>query len=475
MAQITTSYDVNSGDDSTLAVPVTATQTDGIIISPINRNGTDEAWETLTGCVVEVSQEIEGEKRLEYWGIGGGTVNADFSVTLTAADITRNIPRDGSTLTGTGTGQKFNVGARIRLINFHYNFNKKASVDRANSWSAAQTIANTVKWLFGSANNWIRGDGNDLKFKDANNAETTLSQLTSLSGSDHKVYVSANDTTTGFLNGKLVAGTNISLTENNDGGNETLTIAAFPDFITTPAGTQLTIASGAVTPTRFPHAIESEGAATQDDLVTINNPTAGRIIALYMFDSSHIINLKNGDGNLSIPGGDFTLADPNQLVMFRATGSVWRWLGAAPVPVGTVNVWGTNTAPTGYLLCYGQAISRSTYSNLFDLVGTTFGVGDGSTTFNLPDFRGRLPLGQDDMGGSAANRVTATEADTVGSANGAETTNVSHTHTLSHGAQTSNSGGLNVADRDAGTGGMSANSSPNVMNPYITMNYIIKY
>lgn len=67
--------------------------------------------------------------------------------------------------------------------------------------------------------------GTDMVFKDASNVLTTLSDLTAAAGTDTKARVSANDTTSGFLNGKLVAGNGVSLTENNDGGDETLTIA----------------------------------------------------------------------------------------------------------------------------------------------------------------------------------------------------------------------------------------------------------
>lgn len=56
------------------------------------------------------------------------------------------------------------------------------------------------------------------------------------------------------------------------------------------------------------------------------------------------------------------------------------------VPVGTVLVFAGSTAPTGYLLCDGSAVSRTTYSALFSVIGTTYGVGDGSSTFNLPNF-----------------------------------------------------------------------------------------
>jgi microcystin-dependent protein len=112
-------------------------------------------------------------------------------------------------------------------------------------------------------------------------------------------------------------------------------------------------------------------------------------------------------------------------------------------PTGVILPWaGTEAAvPAGWLMCYGQAVSRATYSALHTLlkdVGGTnaygWGAGDGATTFNMPDFRGRVPIGRDNMGGASANRVVAAAADTLGGTGGAETVTLtsaempSHTH-----------------------------------------------
>ncbi len=101
---------------------------------------------------------------------------------------------------------------------------------------------------------------------------------------------------------------------------------------------------------------------------------------------------------------------------------------AAPqryVPAGTVLPFAGTAAPTGFLLCYGQALSRTDYADLFAAIGTTHGTGDGSTTFNVPDLRGRVAGGRDDMGGTAANRLTTggsgIAGTTLGAAGGAET------------------------------------------------------
>ena len=68
-------------------------------------------------------------------------------------------------------------------------------------------------------------------------------------------------------------------------------------------------------------------------------------------------------------------------------------LQGVSAPVGSITMYGATTPPSGWLLCDGSAYSRSTYGTLFGVIGTGFGAGDGSTTFNVPDMRSRSPLG----------------------------------------------------------------------------------
>jgi microcystin-dependent protein len=155
--------------------------------------------------------------------------------------------------------------------------------------------------------------------------------------------------------------------------------------------------------------------------------------------------------------------------------------------VGEITIWATDTAPTGWLLCYGQTVLRSTaLGTLLVNAGCPFGTGDGSTTVNLPDLRGRMPLGQDDMGGSSANRITAGWADTIGGAGGAETHTLSIPEIPAHHHHTNGYGpvlplgsvyylpyesGTNVdlyATKDAGGG-----QAHNNLQPGLTLNFII--
>lgn len=145
-------------------------------------------------------------------------------------------------------------------------------------------------------------------------------------------------------------------------------------------------------------------------------------------------------------------------------------------------------APNGWLLCYGQAISRTAYAGLFLAIGTAYGVGDGSTTFNLPDLRGRALFGKDDMGGAAANRLTSggggLAGATLGAVGGGETVTLataqmpSHGHTFAANAGsgstwswglTAGASAPNVTTGSQGGGGAHAN-----VPPAMVVNYIIK-
>lgn len=107
---------------------------------------------------------------------------------------------------------------------------------------------------------------------------------------------------------------------------------------------------------------------------------------------------------------------------------------AALVPAGTISQTARATAPSGYLLCDGSAISRTTYSALFSAIGTAYGAGDGSTTFNIPNLKGKVPVGYD---------PAQTEFDALGETGGAKTHTLSanelpsHTHSGTTGGQSS--------------------------------------
>jgi phage-related tail fiber protein len=104
--------------------------------------------------------------------------------------------------------------------------------------------------------------------------------------------------------------------------------------------------------------------------------------------------------------GTFTIASPNSNSNFTLTlPTESGTIGVNSSPAGTVIFYAANTAPTGFLKANGANVSRTTYATLFTAIGTTFGVGDGSTTFGLPDLRGEFIRGWDDGRGIDSGRV----------------------------------------------------------------------
>ncbi len=92
----------------------------------------------------------------------------------------------------------------------------------------------------------------------------------------------------------------------------------------------------------------------------------------------------------------------------------------AIIPTGTIIALATENIPEGWLLCDGREVDREEFAHLFYLMGTTYGKGDGITTFHLPDLRGRVVVGLDNMGAKEAGTIKASWAKTIGGVFGAE-------------------------------------------------------
>ena len=179
---------------------------------------------------------------------------------------------------------------------------------------------------------------------------------------------------------------------------------------------------------------------------------------------------------------------------------------------GDMKIWPTASAPSGWAFCDGTSYTTAAQADLFAVIGYTFG-GSGAN-FNVPDLRGRVIIGKDNMGGASANRITDTEADTLGGVEGAETVTLdsttmpAHTHTASgttvssgthtHEIVTWNDGGGSSGGKVRGAEGSvkpsdytesdgahthtyshttdstgSGNAHANVQ-PYIALNFVIK-
>ena len=173
--------------------------------------------------------------------------------------------------------------------------------------------------------------------------------------------------------------------------------------------------------------------------------------------------------------------------------------GIEGIPTATIVPWSSSSVPTGFLECNGAAVSRSTYSALFAIVGTTYGAGDGASTFNLPDLQDNVAIGKSGTKALAstggANTVAASGTVGGSTANATLTTAqlASHSHplnipgpTFSEPGQTGvnprrgSSFNFNTSNQGSGTGhshNMSATftgSATSVVQPYLTIIYIIK-
>jgi len=216
----------------------------------------------------------------------------------------------------------------------------------------------------------------------------------------------------------------------------------FTDIDLNISGTQaLTVSSSNVTltPTQAKNMIFAV-TGTLTATVTITYPATGGFFI--------VSNLTAGAFNLGVTsagGGTGVIVPQGQRSMLYCDGvNVCFASDAAAVEIGSgMDYWGT-TAPPRWLFPYGQAISRTTYSALFARLGITYGAGDGSTTFNLPDKRDRASWAKGNMGGVSAGRITGLAGGWSGNVLGTAGGQESVTLTLAQIAAHSHSGGTDA-------------------------------
>jgi microcystin-dependent protein len=168
----------------------------------------------------------------------------------------------------------------------------------------------------------------------------------------------------------------------------------------------------------------SIGAAS-GSVITIPNGVTAQVYT----DGTNFYSAQTGSaGNFNVNGNENVLGNLSVGGTLTVTGIT------NIIPTGVIQMWPTVSAPTGFLNCDGSAVSRTTYAALYAVVGTTFGSGDGSTTFNLPNYTNRMPYGT-----------------TIGSTGGSSTTTLdgsnlpAHTHSFS-GSGSTNSASANIQD-----------------------------
>lgn len=202
-------------------------------------------------------------------------------------------------------------------------------------------------------------------------------------------------------------------------------------------------------------------------------------ITLVSGDAGKVVKVKSSEDGYEVESLDDSLdrmtGAPSANDFIYHNGTSWGKKSITEImPSGVIFPYGAATAPTGFLLCDGTAISRTEHADLFSIIGTTYGSGDGSTTFNVPNIKGRIPVGLDSA---------QTEFDALGETGGAKTHTLTesempaHTHDVSGGSTNASIGGFgNFAGGSSGatsssTGGGNAHNN---LQPYIVLNYIIK-
>lgn len=273
--------------------------------------------------------------------------------------------------------------------------NKPISTSTQNVLDQKQNVlvsGTNIKTIEGQS---IVGPGNiDLSKNDVG-----LSNVDNTADSAKVVASAGKWTTSRLINGTAVDGT-IDITTSKWGTSRNITIGSTTKSVNGSADTSWSLAE-----------IGAIGVASPAFTGVPTAPTApvndnSNQIATTAYVASQVANTAvNLTGNQTVEGiKTFTLSPivPTPTAGTQAANK--EYVDATAVPVGTIITVAKNTAPTGYLKANGALISRTTYSDLFTAIETTFGVGDGSTTFALPDLRGYFPRGWDDGRGVDTGR-----------------------------------------------------------------------
>jgi microcystin-dependent protein len=224
---------------------------------------------------------------------------------------------------------------------------------------------------------------------------------------------------------------------------------------------------------------------------------------------SLLLLLRNRPAPKSISTKDYDIWDqesidadvgPQQQKTVEATlqnqlGFLMRKTWRTPNPVGCIMQYVGSNAPIGWLFCDGTAYSRAEYSDLYTIISTTYGNGDGSTTFNVPDFVGRVPVGAgtiNDGTGSYAHGMGDVSGETYHTLTEAEMPSHNHTSNSTGTLGLATSNGFNTnngTDLDNGAGELNivaptvaltinntgGGQKHNNMQPYVVVRYIIRY
>ncbi len=237
------------------------------------------------------------------------------------------------------------------------------------------------------------------------------------------------------------------------------------------------------------------GLSLADDSVSDTSTLTASYVG---FDSSTYLSSNYLNFSATVGSSGYGVRNNAGTIEFKNSAGNWTSFDSLeptqPIfAIGSVSAFSGTSLPSGWLWADGSAISRTTYADLFASIGTTYGVGDGSTTFNLPDLRGRTIAGKDNMdnsegtGGGDAARLTsgskaAIDGDTLGASGGVQ----EHTLTTAEVPARSAIESLNTNNNAPTTGGSTKVVSGNSVSrgggeahtnvqPTLVLNYIIRY
>ena len=266
-----------------------------------------------------------------------------------------------------------------------------AAVYSLNSSNEEPSQANSVKRMI-----WADEGNNQLKIRNGNN--DGFITIGSLSETNLGLATKASPTFTG--NVTVPAGTVSSLPVRFTGDTDT--------GVFTNSADDFSVVTGG---TRRAH-FDSNGITIRDrKALRLRDTSNSNFVAIQA--PSNV----SSDITLTLPSSD---GNANDVLQSDGSGNLSFAALPQAVPTGSVHIMATTTAPSGYLKCNGAAVSRTTYADLFAIIGTTHGEGDGSSTFNVPDLRGEFVRGWDDSRGVDSGRSFASSQSSA---------NLQHNHT----------------------------------------------
>ena len=316
------------------------------------------------------------------------------------------------------------TGANVRAdIN-----SNMAAIYSLNASSSEPSAANSVARMI-----WADETNNELKIRNGTN--TSFITIGSLNETNLGLATIASPTFTGNVG--VPAGTVSSLPIRRSDDTNT--------GIYFSAADTLDIATGG---TRRAH-FDSNGITIRDrKALRLRDTSNSNFVAIQApsnVSSDITLTLPNSDGD----NGDVLQSDGSGNLSFTALPQA--------VPTGSVHMMATTTAPSGYLKCNGAAVSRTTYADLFAIIGTTHGEGDGSSTFNVPDLRGEFVRGWDDSRGVDSGRSFGSSQSSQNLQHNHGVTDPGHNHGINdpghiHQVQYSNSDSGDGVIEESGTG-----------------------